>query len=467
MKTLVLFFHGAIGPGSKLEAKYLDALRAEDLNPDNVHLEVINKGVGSAVYERYIAGLKGEGTVLERVLRELRLGPPRRWRRIVIVTFSAGYGAARAIYRDRASRKQVHVYVALDSIHSGFDSDGTARDYQLEMFVPLALRAVDGEAVFYLSHSDTPTPQPPARGAFSSTTQNAEEICRLVGVEMPPVPAVGQHHRADYGGFTVESFNMDAAAWSQAEHGRALTGWGPRVVAEAVRRGLELDVGETVAGMPAVELDEGDIKMPWGLRALTRAITALGAKVSETLRPMVVRAFHAMVGGAGWLTEQDAWCASFASACAMETRFEGDVWPHKPTFRVREIWSSAIARATAVGMSKLRKDPALRKEALVPGNLLCMARGSLPQGEGANAIGYGHVARIERFDEATGELHTVDGNVSDEVARRVYGLWDERLVGVVLYPGGDTLDNYEPTMAEIERLTHLESLRFDELRESA
>lgn len=280
------------------------------------------------------------------------------------------------------------------------------------MFIPLALRAVDGEVVFYLSHSDTPTPQPPVADAFSSTTQNAEEICRLVGVKMPPAPAVGHHNRADYGGFTIESFNLDAAAWSQKEHGRALTDWGPRVVSEAVRRGLELDLGDTVAGMPAVQLDESEVKMPWGLRALARAITNLTAKVSETLRASVIRGYHALFGGKGWLTERDAWCATFASATAMETRHEGDEWPHKPTFRVREIWSSAIARATAVGMSKLRKDPALRKEVLVPGNLLCMARGGLPQGEGANAIGAGHVGRIERFDEAKGEIHTVDGNVT-------------------------------------------------------
>ena len=147
-----------------------------------------------------------------------------------------------------------------------------------------------------------------------------------------------------------------------------------------------------------------------------------------------------------------AWCASFASSMALETHLDGDVYPHALTPRVREILSSAIARDTAVPIAEVRRAP---ERYLQPGNLLLMARGHKPGPYGPNAIGTGHVARIERVE---GEVvQCVDGNVGNEVARRRYGLDEDRLVAVVLYPGAGEIDTWAPSLEVIEALTAIEA----------
>src|SRR5690606_30600828 len=132
------------------------------------------------------------------------------------------------------------------------------------------------------------------------------------------------------------------------------------------------------------------------------------------------------------------WCASFGCSCEIETQTPYDEPTHDPSFRVREVWASGVRLGTAVGMSRVRQDPT---RYLRPGNLLLMARGGLPQGEGPNAIGSGHVGRIRLYE---GTIHTIDGNHGDQVAHVSYGLDEPRLLGVIPMADHDGIERWQP-----------------------
>lgn len=442
MKTLVIFFHAG---GDDTRARYLAAMRAAGVDVSAIDLIFVFSGAGSAINERWVLDAQGPGTRLERAARRAGALPLDRYRRVVLTSFSAGYGAIRSVLEDRASALQTHGVVAIDSWHDGLTFG------RLGSLVQYALRAQRGECVLWLGHSDVRTPQvayrDPATGAtvhpYASTTQVAEELCRLVGLPDPP-----KNTYAEAGGLRVADY--DVRANDTHEHGAALTEWGPALLAGALLAVDRLDLRSTVPTIPEVGAEPSE---PWAIRALTRVTTYLGVSERTDAGRAQIKRWHAAAGG-GWLTFRDAWCASCASACEIETQTPYDEPTHDPSFRVREIWASAVRLGTAVGITAVRREP---ERWLRPGNLLLMARGGLPQGEGANAIGTGHIGRIRLYE---GLIHTIDGNHGDEVAHVSYGLDEARLLGVVPLPGAEGIDRWAPTAEELDALIALEGEAF-------
>lgn len=260
----------------------------------------------------------------------------------------------------------------------------------------------------------------------------------------PAEARLGVEHRD--GALLVQSYA--SASMDAAEHAAQATVVLPRLVRAELVPWLLRDTDErpTVPDLTPA---------PWGMRALTWSISQLGVSERTAAGQRLIESYHAEVGGRGWLTYRDAWCASFASTAGKRTRQPGDDEPHALTYRVRTLWESAIQRRTAVPIAEVRRDP---RRYLQPGNLLCMSRGALPVG-GAIA-GDGHVARIEGY--GGGRVHTVDGNLGDEVARREYELADPHLVGVVLYPGGESIDTWEPTAEQLEQMVAMAEQAFGE-----
>jgi hypothetical protein len=148
-----------------------------------------------------------------------RFGAPRApYETTTLVTFSAGYKLAERMLAVPGDADALDAYVAIDSIHADFDPDHTASDLQVAPFVDFAKRAKAVEKVFWLGHSDVPTPQV-GKGAYASTTQVADEIVRLAGGEG------GYFHRRAY----------DVERNPLKEHLSAIQRWGPAFLAEAMK----------------------------------------------------------------------------------------------------------------------------------------------------------------------------------------------------------------------------------------
>lgn len=425
-----------------LRSTYAPALEGLD-----VDLRLVSPGAGSAVNERYVLDAPGPGTRLERLARRMGAKSLDEYDRVMQAVFSAGYGAARVTIEEPASVERLAAIVALDAWHDGLTFP---RLSGLEAFARLA---VAGERVLWLAHTDVPTPQKPyvengvTKQPFASTQQVARELCRRIGIEPPALPELGAPANVvEHGGLRIAAYNTRSAALAGQEHSQALVGWGPWFTGHAVRRVQEFIPSRSERPTVPTPMPF-DPKSPPGMRCLVWSITQLGVSEGTEAGQNVINGYHAEVGGKGWLTWQNPWCASFASTALKRSARPGDELPHVLTFRVRDMWESAIQKKTAVGISAVRKDP---KKYLVPGNLLIMSRGARPQGEGALAFSNGHVGRIEAFEGT--KIRTVDGNKGDKVARFGYDLSDPMLVGVILYPGGDTLDSWEPTEEELEEM---------------
>lgn len=368
--------------------------------------------------------------------------PVTRYERVILVTFSAGYAMAREILADPISLEQLGGYVALDSIHSGFDPDGTARDAQLAGFVRMALRAADGPHVCWVGHTDVQT------YGYASTTQTAEEIQRLTELRRQTeaeiyevlTHVIGKDKTwTEEGGFRVESFDLTKN--QKREHSKALTDWGPAFVAEAAATLLarEKPANGTIQAMHSTPAKGFE---PLGIRALEMAKLQQSLNVREIRgprhHPKIVEYFarcerNGANIGRYLSTDEFAWCAAFASYCAFESTTNGEQVPHKYRASVRELWADAIASGTAVAV----QDCLRGKYSPQLGDLIIMTRGGPAMGSGKHAFaksaGKGHVGRVMRWQGAEGA--TLDGNVNDTITEVKRSLFTPDMVGIISYPG--------------------------------
>jgi hypothetical protein len=204
----------------------------------------------SGAYTSFAARERGRGkNLIHAALAAAGDVPGARWTRLVVASFSAGYALVREMLRGPEA-DLIDGWIGIDSGHAALDRDGTALDAQVEPFVRLARRAIDGKALLWLGHSDVRTPQA-GHSAFASTTQFADELLRLVGVEATPAPV---RYVAPL--FVVRAF--DEAARDHEEHVLAARGWGPAFVAHALATldGASAEV-ETDPAAPAAVLRRG------------------------------------------------------------------------------------------------------------------------------------------------------------------------------------------------------------------
>jgi hypothetical protein len=402
MKTLCLYFLA----GENVRSLYTHALAALD-----VDLCLALPGAGSAVNARWVLEAPGPGTRLERVARRMGALPLDRYDRIVLAGFSAGYGAMRELLDEPASADRVDGVVALDAWH---DSLSFARLAGLERY---ARRAFTGDAVLWLAHTDTPTPQT-GQGAYASTTQVARELCRRLGVEAPDTPIMGAESRAvALGGLRVEAYNTRPAAQAASEHSQALVGWGPAFLAAAVRRVREL-TRERVTPEPVVDPDWLDT-LTLGERTLYWIGGELAADPREIPGPkhdMRILSYskHCRRGGtfggvsapgvpvwAGGTPlplprDEDAWCAAAASASLLGALKPGEKPPHGLRVSVRELVEDARAGGTLRGADY---EPQ-------PGDLAIYARAGGDPMKG----GTGHVRMVVGAQPGAAEYLGVGGN---------------------------------------------------------
>ncbi len=168
---LFIHFHGGTWIPEIAAAKTLSAVISVQL------------GSGSATYARPFADPKA----FAELLQEAETKAERKFDRVGLTAWSAGYGAVRAILKTPAHYERVQFVLLLDGLHAGYvngkpgpkESELIADD--LAIFVTFAKDAVAGKKQFVLTHTEI------FPGTFASTTETADYLLKQVNLKRKPV----------------------------------------------------------------------------------------------------------------------------------------------------------------------------------------------------------------------------------------------------------------------------------------
>lgn len=171
---LVLFFHG-------------NTDLVEDgmiLSGINAAVVVFNFGNGSGAYYDPMQGPARFHDILVRAQDEMssRGLSNAKLRRTALVSWSAGYGAVQAIISNPKYADVVDSIVMLDGMHAKYIGDGPQiHPASLGAFTRFAERAIEGEKLFVLTHSNI---EPMG---YASVARSADMLLSLVNVERKKV----------------------------------------------------------------------------------------------------------------------------------------------------------------------------------------------------------------------------------------------------------------------------------------
>jgi hypothetical protein len=197
---LVIHFHGA--PWVPFQA-------ALSLDRPLV-VAAVNVGQGGGIYDRTFA----DPAVFDRLLDDVRSRSGVRINRLYLAGFSAGYGAIRAILRNRAD---VDGILLLDGLHTGYVPErkplaegGMLDTKPLEPLLDFAQASAGGRKRFIFTHSEI------FPGTFASTTETADYLIRQLGLKRTPVVRWGplgmqQLSEVHSGGLTILGFAGNSA----------------------------------------------------------------------------------------------------------------------------------------------------------------------------------------------------------------------------------------------------------------
>ena len=139
----------------------------------------VNLGAGSSMYERPFTGTNAFSVMVDSVGA---IVAPAAIRRVVLSSWSAGYGAVRAILR--AYPGDVAGVILLDGLHTDYVPDGVRladggalNEAKMIPFRVFAERAVRGETRMFVTHSEI------FPGTYASTTETAEWLAMALGAE--------------------------------------------------------------------------------------------------------------------------------------------------------------------------------------------------------------------------------------------------------------------------------------------
>jgi hypothetical protein len=159
---IVLHFHGdAWLPEQSVAGAYADAT-----------IIAIQAGAGSDVYQDAVKTPEA----FQALLAEAGTGHERR--PVILSSFSAGYGAVRAILRH--SYKRVDSVLLMDGLHSDY-ADKSVSPAGLDVFLQFAQDAVNNRKRMLITHSEV------FPGTFASTTETTDWLLRQLKLRRLPV----------------------------------------------------------------------------------------------------------------------------------------------------------------------------------------------------------------------------------------------------------------------------------------
>jgi hypothetical protein len=155
-------------------------------------IATVDAGVGSRAYTEALYGPEPFQDLLAAVAAQLA---PAVLRHVIVSSWSAGYGGVREILIQHPTVPSA--VVLLDSVHAAYQPDGQSLvTAGLEPFVSLARRAVAGEAMMVLTHSEI---RPPS---FASTTELADYFLGELGARRSYaglIPVHGVQYKTSFG----------------------------------------------------------------------------------------------------------------------------------------------------------------------------------------------------------------------------------------------------------------------------
>ncbi len=179
---LVVHFHGA---SPTVEHEFVAAgLQAV--------LVTINYRGLSAAYEHPFSSTTLFGTVLDETLAELRrrgrVSRDSAWRRVCVSSFSAGFGAVRAVLATPENFDRIDGLYLADTLYAGYvDDNGQQRvnPEHMREFRRYAAEAAAGRRTLVLTHSYL------VPGAYAGTHETAADLLAFVGLTPEAVDAPG------------------------------------------------------------------------------------------------------------------------------------------------------------------------------------------------------------------------------------------------------------------------------------
>jgi hypothetical protein len=169
---LLIHFHGA---------SYV-AREAATRSERPLVLAVVNLGSGSSVYERPFLS----DASFERLVAAVDEWIEPRMARIYLSSWSAGYGAVRAILRSEFDR--IDGIILLDGLHTDYVPDrvtlhdgGALNTSKLEDFLSFARASIEDRKSMLITHSEI------FPGTYASTTETASWIIGEAGLKREPV----------------------------------------------------------------------------------------------------------------------------------------------------------------------------------------------------------------------------------------------------------------------------------------
>lgn len=176
---VLVHFHGAA---------HVAEHAAEAAEPPMV-VAIVNLGAGSSAYERPFVDPALFPAILRAAANAASGGAPAvtpTIRSVTISSWSAGYGAVRAILPVHGAL--VDALFLLDGLHTDYVPDGQRlhdggqlNTVKMQPFLAMAERAAAGEACMVVTHSAV------FPGTYASTTETAEWLTAELGLSFQPV----------------------------------------------------------------------------------------------------------------------------------------------------------------------------------------------------------------------------------------------------------------------------------------
>lgn len=196
---LVVHFHGA----SEVVQREFSAAGLQAV------LVIVNYRGLSSAYETPFSEPALFSTLLNETMRGLKtrglVAPAVRWRRVCVSSFSAGFGAVRALLKVPAYFERIDALYLADTLYAGYVEESgkrTVNPANMRDFRHFAAEAVAGRKTMIITHSYL---EP---GSYAGTHETADDLIAFVGATRRPVDEPGPDgmriiSRVDRGNFHV------------------------------------------------------------------------------------------------------------------------------------------------------------------------------------------------------------------------------------------------------------------------
>ncbi len=206
---ILLHFHGSA---------FVPFYAVEKQSPKMI-AAAVNLGSGSAVYDNELNDENKFSNFLRLLARRIReeTGWQGQFQHIIVSSFSAGYGAVRALLRYPANLGKIDGIILLDGLHTDYVPErvtlfkgGKLNGGKLQPFLDFARLAVKGEKKMLVTHSEI------FPGMYASTTETADYLLDSLHLKRTPVLQWGplgmqQLSEAKRGNFAVLGFAGNSA----------------------------------------------------------------------------------------------------------------------------------------------------------------------------------------------------------------------------------------------------------------